>query len=259
MSDEDRALRASVTASYLWAGARKEAAKGERDPVRAINVAREIALGQQTDPAVASYIEELANLEGARATAIVTLGEKAAALARTLPTPEQWRSFYESEVAPTLAVAGAARMVRLRQAVPPEQPASILLHRVRGPECPADPPERHARRARAMGSNALRAPRHPREQGVGSVLRDLQGPPRGSLGRHRTAVEAGHADGDEERALAEQPVAEPVGHLARPSRMSTSSRRLWRSSSCSTSCCRMVSAMFQVTGSLSFVRSINSL
>lgn len=102
MSDDDRALRASVTASYLWAGARKEAAKGESDAVRAINVAREIALGQQTDPDVASHIEDLANLEVARATAIVTLGEKAAALARTLPTPEQWRTFYESEVAPTL-------------------------------------------------------------------------------------------------------------------------------------------------------------
>ena len=102
MSEDDRALRASVTASYLWAGARKEAAKGERDPVRAMNVARAIALGQQTDPAVASYIEEQANLEVARATAIVTLGEKAADLARTLPTPEQWRNFYEREVAPTL-------------------------------------------------------------------------------------------------------------------------------------------------------------
>lgn len=102
MSDEDRALRASVTASYLWAGARKEAAKGEPDPLRAINVAREIALGQQTDPVVAHYIQEQADLEAARATAIAALGEKAAALARTLPTPEQWRSFYESDVTPAL-------------------------------------------------------------------------------------------------------------------------------------------------------------
>ena len=103
MSDDDRALRASVTASYLWAGARKEAAKGEPDPLRVINVAREIALGQQTDPVVARYIEEQADLEAARATAILTLGEKAAALARTLPTPDQWRSFYDEEVAPALA------------------------------------------------------------------------------------------------------------------------------------------------------------
>lgn len=101
-AEDDKALRASVTASYLWAGARKEAAKGEGDPVRAINVAREIALGQQTDPAVAYYIEELANLEVARATAILTLGDKAADLARTLPTSEQWRTFYENEVAPAL-------------------------------------------------------------------------------------------------------------------------------------------------------------
>jgi hypothetical protein len=102
-TDDDKALRASVTASYLWAGARKEAAKWERDPLRAVNVAREIALGQQTDPAVAFYIEEQANLEAARATTIMNLGEKAADLARTLPTPEQWRAFYESEVAPALA------------------------------------------------------------------------------------------------------------------------------------------------------------
>jgi hypothetical protein len=101
-AEDDKALRASVTASYLWAGALREAAKGERDPVRAVNVAREIALAQQTDPAVAYYIKEQANLEVARANAIMTLGDKAADLARTMPTPEQWHSFYESEVAPTL-------------------------------------------------------------------------------------------------------------------------------------------------------------
>jgi hypothetical protein len=90
--------RVTIEAAYEWHAARREVEKQERDPRVAVDRARELAASRADTDAVREKIAAIAALEATKVDALAGLGANAAALARTVPTREEWLAFYEREI-----------------------------------------------------------------------------------------------------------------------------------------------------------------
>lgn len=96
-----------IEAAAAWYDARVEVDKRERDPRAAVPLALDLALSRTSYEDVRSALEAVASIEREKAAALGDMATRAAALARTIPTREQWESFYDNEVEPASRWIGA--------------------------------------------------------------------------------------------------------------------------------------------------------